>query len=259
MKIVKMHEGSREAFDDFLEQRLNEVEIDNDMADKYFANMNLPVPVIPAPATSFFSTHKNKLWSLVLLLSIGFISILVVKNNENKKGIVKDEAAISEKKASVPLINEDKNKNVLSNEEIRKPQEMLENEKVINKNNNTTSSSLNNNTVSEKNKTGKEIVNKKSDNDFAFKKQKLLESNTVILVKGIKTFETNNLGEKKTNVFANERNDFKNEIIDLNKSTLNKKVQNIETSKLQNTNPSKTLKVEPKVETKKVDSLYIVW
>jgi hypothetical protein len=84
MKIVKMHKGSREAFDDFLAQRLNEVEVDNDMADQYFADMNLPIPVMPDTKISFLHKHKNKLW-LLLLLCIASISSYVIVNNKNIK------------------------------------------------------------------------------------------------------------------------------------------------------------------------------
>ncbi len=85
MKIVKMHKGSREAFDDFLAQRLNEVEVDNDTADKYFADMNLPLPVIPVTKTFFLSKHKNKLWLLLLLFITSFSTYLFVNTKSNKK------------------------------------------------------------------------------------------------------------------------------------------------------------------------------
>jgi hypothetical protein len=116
MKIVKMHKGSREAFDDFLAQRLNEVEVDNDTADKYFADMNLPVSVMPDAKISFLSKHKNKLW-LLSLLCIASISTYVMVNNRKIK-LPETESAI--------------NKSVLENREGENKKNSILNENTFN-------------------------------------------------------------------------------------------------------------------------------
>jgi hypothetical protein len=111
MKIVKMHKGSREAFDDFIEQRLNEVEVDNDMADKYFADMNLPVPVIPVTKISFLSKHKTTLWLLLLLFIIS-VSMYVFVNNSSiktsKESIAKNKHLLENEKSGINIINAEK-------------------------------------------------------------------------------------------------------------------------------------------------------
>jgi hypothetical protein len=115
MKIVKMHKGSREAFDDFLAQRLNEVEVDNDMADQYFADMNLPIPVMPDTKISFL--HKNKLW-LLLLLCMASISTYVIVNNKNIK---------------LHETNTAKNKYLLDNAVVERNSNIIRNENTISK------------------------------------------------------------------------------------------------------------------------------
>jgi hypothetical protein len=119
MKIVKMHKGSREAFDDFLAQRLNEVEIDNDTADKYFADMNLPVPVIPANKISFLVMHKNKVWLLLLLFITSISAYLIVSITKNRQY---DTASIKNKYPS-NNVKEQSNKNTVSTKNIFKEAE----------------------------------------------------------------------------------------------------------------------------------------
>ena len=130
-----MHEGSREAFDDFLEQRLNELEIDNDMADKYFANMHLPVPVIPVQPISFFAQLKNKLWLLVLLFSVGVISFLFVNKNINSNNETGLKEAIIENNASTNNNNNNNDDVVKSNtivEQAEKAKETNDNINLLN-------------------------------------------------------------------------------------------------------------------------------
>jgi hypothetical protein len=119
MKIVKMHKGSREAFDDFIEQRLNDVEIDNDMADKYFADMNLPVPVIPANKIPFLAMRKNKIWLLLLLFITSISAYLIVSITKNRQY---DTASIKNKYPS-NNVKEQSNKNTVSTKNIFKEAE----------------------------------------------------------------------------------------------------------------------------------------
>ncbi len=76
MKIVKMHKGSTEAFDDFLHQKLTEVKVDNDLANKYFDLMSLPAPenIAGKHDKSFFK--RNSKYLLLLLLFMLFTGVL---------------------------------------------------------------------------------------------------------------------------------------------------------------------------------------
>ena len=112
MKIVKMHKGTREAFDDFLEQRLNDVEIDNDLADKYFAGMNLPVSVIPA-TKSFFTNFKNKIWLITLIVSVIIISAIFI--NTNTKNLQQNNFLQSKKTDTLNTTNFNNQSNLVKN------------------------------------------------------------------------------------------------------------------------------------------------
>ena len=83
MKIVKMHKGNKEAFDDFLADRLTTIDIDIDVAEKYFAKMNLPVPVNTVAKNSFFVRHKFKFLGLFILFSISFVALKFTLQNNN--------------------------------------------------------------------------------------------------------------------------------------------------------------------------------
>ncbi len=83
MKIVKMHKGNKEAFDDFLADRLTTIDIDIDVAEKYFAKMNLPIPVNTVAKNSFFVRHKFKFVSLFILFSISFVALKFTLQNNN--------------------------------------------------------------------------------------------------------------------------------------------------------------------------------
>jgi hypothetical protein len=238
MKIVKMHEGSREAFDDFLEQRLNELEIDNDMADKYFANMHLPVPVIPVQPTSFFAQHKNKLWLLVLLFSVSIISFLVVNKNINSNNETTLKEAIIENKASTNKNDVVKNKTTV--EQAEKVKEANGN---INLSNIVTVIKNNSNKLSYESKNDVALNNNES-----FKKENKANNNI--------------LKEKKTIVLDTKNQldkDFNKDSIGLNAKQQFKNMGEEALDKLKNTTTLKNQKVDTKVEIKKSDSLYIVW
>jgi hypothetical protein len=238
MKIVKMHEGSREAFDDFLEQRLNDLEIDNDMADKYFANMHLPVPVIPVQPVSFFSKHKNKLWLLVLLFGASVISFLFVKNNINSNKEMALKAAIIENKAST------------NNDDVVKTNTIAEQtEKVKEANGNINLS----NTVTE-NKNNSNKLSYESKNDVAISKNESF--------KNLKISKNNISIEKKTSVLNNSNQlneDSNKDSIGINSNHFFKNTGEEVANKLKNTSAGNPQKADVKAEIKKSDSLYIVW
>lgn len=87
MKIVKMHKGNTEAFDDFLHQKLDELQVDNDLADKYFGLMNLPAPEDITKNDRKNHFKKNVKYLLLLLLFIFFSSIIIIQsvNKYNSK------------------------------------------------------------------------------------------------------------------------------------------------------------------------------
>jgi hypothetical protein len=239
MKIVKMHKGSREAFDDFLEQRLNEVEIDNDMADKYFANMNLPVPVIPAPAASFFAKYKNKLWLLMLLFITSIASFLFVNNNTNTK----QETVINKSDANSTAQNNvaiDKN-DTQKNKEIE------------------TDKSDNVATKSDKKLTDIAIV----DNDISFVKNE--ENKKLSVVKSSSNLNQipatiNN--EVKTNQLKALKNNSKKLEADFREQKnkeIEKKAELVKTVNTQSAIIPKQIVTDKKGEAKVADSLYIIW
>jgi hypothetical protein len=225
MKIVKMHKGSREAFDDFLAQRLNEVEIDNDTADKYFADMNLPVPVIPATEKTFLAKHKNKLWLLFLLFIVSILTYQNVNNTKNKK----QETSLLKNKYQLDNIKEQSNNNIVSTENtFKKEKSVFEMDKK------TTFENVSKIVDIEKSK------NKISKNKIVQNAQNLLPNNKNIKVKKANN-KTNMLvdtvitGTKTVNVFVDKK---------------------VKSEKL-STQALKPYSVEKK--TTNVDSLYIIW
>ncbi len=238
MKIVKMHEGSREAFDDFLEQRLNELEIDNDMADKYFANMHLPVPVIPVQPISFFSKHKNKLWLLVLLFSASIISFLFVNKNINSDNEKSLKGAIIENKAS------SNNEIVVNNKTIVKQLEIVK--EVINTNNLSNA----------------EIVSKKDANTFNYENKNDLEQKNIKLIDISFKTKKNSL-KVKNEMLLDDKNQLdaplKKDTVDINIRNSFKNTGEKAAGKLKNATTKKDQKVDSKIEIKQPDSLYIIW
>jgi hypothetical protein len=239
MKIVKMHKGSREAFDDFLEQRLNEVEIDNDMADKYFANMNLPVPVIPAPAASFFTKYKNKLWLLILLFITSIASFLFVNNNTNTK----QETVINKSEANSTAQNNvaiDKN-DTQKNKEIE------------------TDKSDNVATKSDKKLTDIAIV----DNDISFvKKEENKKSSVVKSSSNLNQIPATINNEVKTTRLKTLKNNSKKLEADFREQKnkeIEKKEELVKTVNTQSAIIPKQIVTDKKVEAKVADSLYIIW
>jgi hypothetical protein len=239
MKIVKMHKGSREAFDGFIEQRLNEVEVDNDMADKYFADMNLPVPVIPV-SESFLSKYKNVLGLFVLLASIGF-AIVLFSVKTKKDGAI-DEISINKEKALLEkqskAIIDNTNNNIITS--TVKETEAVEGNAAVNENiisvkkNKSTNGLINKNIAStDNNNFNNTFSKKKSEKIFTF----LVKKNSISNINDGKLIaETVLTSDKITSTHSN---------IDNNNST---KITEI-----------KPVKSEKKIETKNSDSLYIIW
>ena len=207
MKIVKMHEGSREAFDDFLEQRLNELEIDNDMADKYFANMHLPVPVIPVQPISFFAQLKNKLWLLVLLFSVGVISFLFVNKNINSNNETGLKETIIENNASTNNNNNNNDDVVKSNTIVEQAEKAKETNGNINLLNTVTVIKNNSNKLSYESKNDVALNNNES-----FKNENKAKS-SILKVKKTIVLDTKNQLDKdfnKDSIALNATHLFKN-------------------------------------------------
>jgi hypothetical protein len=239
MKIVKMHKGSREAFDDFLEQRLNEVEIDNDMADKYFANMNLPVPVIPAPAASFFAKYKNRLWLLMLLFITSIASFLFVNNNTNTK----QETVINKSEANSTAQNNvaiDKN-DTQKNKEIEADKSdnvATENDKKL-----TDIAIVDNNISVIKNEENKKSSVVKSSSNL---NQIPATINNEVKTNRLKTLKNNS--KKLEADFGGQKN-----------KEIEKKAELVKTVNTQSVIMPKPIVTDKKVEAKVADSLYIIW
>lgn len=225
MKIVKMHKGSREAFDDFIEQRLNKVEVDNDMADKYFADMNLPVPVIPATEKTFLAKHKNKLWLLFLLFIVSILTYQNVNNTKNKK----QETSLLKNKYKLDSIKEQSNKNIVSAENtFKKEKSVFEMDKKTKFENVSKIVDI------------EKIKNKISKNKIVQNTQNLLSNN-----KNIKVKKANS----KTNMLI--------DTIVTDPKTVNVFVDKKVKSEKSSTQALKPYSVEKK--TTNVDSLYIIW
>jgi hypothetical protein len=225
MKIVKMHKGSREAFDDFLAQRLNEVEIDNDAADKYFADMNLPVPVIPATEISFLAKHKNKLW-LLLFLCITSISTYLLVNNKN--------TTLQETETA-------KNKNVLDNGKVKSNKNISQQKNTFSKEEEIFKTNSENTLA---NTTGVAVIDKGSNK----KSVSTIEKNSSIFLLKNKHVVTKMDALKASNSF-----DTATMVQKANEIIFDKKDISITVP----TNTSKPLPVDKKTAT--ADSLYIIW
>jgi hypothetical protein len=77
MKLLKMHDNADGKFDQFVKEQLDKTDVDMALADKYFAQMQLPT----APAQ-----HKKKRWGLWLLLVAScFTALLVYQFSGNTK------------------------------------------------------------------------------------------------------------------------------------------------------------------------------
>jgi hypothetical protein len=225
MKIVKMHKGSRETFDDFLAQRLNEVEINNDEADKYIADMHLPISVTPVINNSFLFTNKNKLW-LLLLLCIGSISIYVFVNN---KHINEQETVAVKKEEKLGY------KTISSIDEVNKAENKINKDKQITEGNNNTLS------------TNNEIVeNERFSNTIVRTKIEKVNGNRFI---------------KKQNGLLKKRGGVAE---DYSYKTLveNKTISIVANAKITSTIVTPTIVSKPLIVDKKAshaDSLYIIW
>jgi hypothetical protein len=244
MKIVKMHEGSREAFDDFLEERLKELEIDNDAADKYFANMNLPVSVMPTPELSFFAKHKIKLWSLFLLCitSITTFTFLYNQNKQNNasvtdnKNTIQRESTTTAKATINPSalcknnsenIETNKTANEFSGKEIPSEKKLADSD----------NDKVNNNKISNKQL---QDVNQLENNTAKVNSEKK------IILPNLLNNTVDNNGDGVTNNFANKVLSGSKDSIQKNTAVLKDMLK-------------KTVIEEKKSVSKQVDSLYIVW
>ena len=235
MKIVKMHEGSREAFDDFLEQKLNELEIDNGVADRYFASMNLPVPVIPLHSISFFDQHKNKLWLVVLFFGVITFSLFLINNNlnSNNENITKASTTVRNaisnnvvvKSETKPIIKLDK-----SNENIRLS--------------NTEAGTINNSN----------IINIESETFLKQKNKRIINTNN--------NYAVSDLKQKKMTQLDNQNylsDVYKKDTISSDNKFFNKKVGQQTINKLKKSNTIQNQKIVPRIDNKQSDSLYIIW
>ncbi len=220
MKIVKMHKGNKEAFDDFLKQRLNEVEVDNDAADKYFAEMNLPVPVVPVTEISFFAQHKNKLWLLALLFCTSIATItFLYKTNSNTTDI-----SIKKKSTTGNSNNEaiQTNSNPTKNKEVNTVQQKT---KKL-----TDAVLLKKNTPKTENVSNENLASKNSDNFLAQTKKNNYKNAGKLL-------DSMDIPDLKTGNPINEKN----------------------ISSLQKASTTNTTKEPIKTDKKQADSLYIIW
>lgn len=88
MKILKMPDKATEQFDRFVQQRLNEVEVDASLADEMANGMQFPIAVAPAPSQGLLQRYfggKRKYYSVLLaLLFVSGIIITVAINNTGK-------------------------------------------------------------------------------------------------------------------------------------------------------------------------------
>jgi hypothetical protein len=244
MKIVKMHEGSREAFDDFLEERLNELEIDNDAADKYFANMNLPVPVMPTPELSFFAKHKIKLWSLFLLCITSITTFTFLYNHKKQnnasvtdyKNIIQRESTTTTKVAISPsVLSKNNSENIKTNkttDEFSGKQIPTE-KKLANSDND----GVNNNKMRNKQL---QDVNQ-------------LEKNTAKLNTEKKIILPNQLNNAIDNNTDAVTNNIANKVLEGSKDSIQKNTAVLKDIL------KKTVIEEKKSVSKQADSLYIVW
>ncbi len=220
MKIVKMHKGNKEAFDDFLKQRLNEVEVDNDAADKYFAEMNLPVPVIPATEISFFAQHKNKLWLLALLFFTSITTFtFLYKTNSNKSDISIDKKSTLDNKKNVAMQS---NSYPTKNTEVNNVQQKTKKT--------TDELLLKNNTQKIENVRNGKLASNNSDK-FLVQTKKNKYRNTGKLLDSLE------ISDQKTGNPTNEKN----------------------ISSQQKASTTNTIKEPIKTDKKQADSLYIIW
>lgn len=220
MKIVKMHKGSKEAFDDFLKQRLNEVEVDNDAADKYFAEMNLPLPIVPSTEISFFAKHKNKLWLLALLFCTGIATFTFLYNNKPKNSdisIYKKSTSGNTNNVAIQTIN-----NPTKNNEVNTVQQKT---KKL-----TDAVLLKKNTPKTENVSNENLASNNSDNFLAQTKKNNYKNAGKLL-------DSMDIPDQKTGNPINEKN----------------------ISSLQKASTTNTTKEPIKTDKKQADSLYIIW
>ncbi len=111
MKLVKMHNKDLDNFDAFLQNKLQNFDVDNNKADQYMGEMNFPVPLEERSFWKvfylYFSNNKKISLTIAVLLFSGIAGIFFLKNGikptEKKKevietGVVKSTTVISTKK-----------------------------------------------------------------------------------------------------------------------------------------------------------------
>jgi hypothetical protein len=100
MKLLRMPDKATEQFDRFVQQTLNELEIDVSRADEQAGSMQFPVPVAPAAKPGllnrFFGGKRKYLSLLILLLFFSGAVIMVV--HKNNTGAANKENNSTEKK-----------------------------------------------------------------------------------------------------------------------------------------------------------------
>jgi hypothetical protein len=111
MKLVKMHNKDLDNFDAFLQNKLQNFNVDNNKADQYMGEMNFPVPLEERSFWKvfylYFSNNKKISFAIAVLLFSGIAGVFFLKNGikptEKKKkvietGVVKSTTGISIKK-----------------------------------------------------------------------------------------------------------------------------------------------------------------
>jgi hypothetical protein len=113
MKLVKMHNKDLDNFDAFLQNRLQNFDVDKNKVDQYMGEMSFPVPLEERSFWKvfylYFSDNKKIIATVAILLFSGIAGILLLKNDikstEKKKevmetGVVKSVTNLSTKKDS---------------------------------------------------------------------------------------------------------------------------------------------------------------
>jgi hypothetical protein len=110
MKILKMPDKQTEQFDLFVQQQLNQVDIDVSRADEFAGSMQFPVSVEPAAKQSWWKTNfsgkRKYLSALILLVFLSGTTIILLNKFSTRSEKQENTAPINE--GSSNTIQQDK-------------------------------------------------------------------------------------------------------------------------------------------------------
>jgi hypothetical protein len=109
MKILKMPDKQTEQFDLFVQQQLNQVDIDISRADEFAGSMQFPVSVEPAAKQSWWKTNfsgkRKYLSALILLIFLSGTTIFILDKPATR----------SEKQENATPVNKENGNNIQNN------------------------------------------------------------------------------------------------------------------------------------------------